>query len=66
MDRSRRQALAQIAAAFGAILVGASALGRLPFTRKRPDARGTRVRGETPAARKSRVRPAPFSVKRHG
>jgi hypothetical protein len=66
MDRSRRQVVVEIAAAFGAILAGASALGRLPFARKRPDARGSRVRGETPTARAPRVRPAPFTVKRHG
>lgn len=66
MDRSRRQVLGELAVAFGALLVGASALGRLPIIRKRLDARRTRVRGESPAAREARVRPAPFSVKRHG
>ncbi len=65
MDRSRRQALVELAAAFGAIVVGTSALGRLPFVRKRTKGAAAGTSGKTAGGR-ARVRPAPFSVKRHG
>lgn len=65
MDRSRRQVLVELAAAFGAVVVGATALGRLPFGRKRARGAAAGVSGKTAGAR-ARVRPAPFSVKRHG
>jgi hypothetical protein len=66
MDRSRRQVLGELAAAFGAILVGASVLGRFSFGKRRPGAKASRARGGTPGAQPARVRPAPFTVKRHG
>ncbi len=58
--QSRRQTLAQMAAALGALMLSASVLRRIL-----PRATASRVsRGPTAPAR--RVQPAPHSVKRHG
>ncbi len=58
--QSRRQTLAQMAAAFGALMLSASVLRRIL-----PRGTASRVsRGLKAPAR--RVQPAPHSVKRHG
>ncbi len=66
MVRSRRQAVVEIAATVGAILVSASVLGRLLPWKNRPAKAGRLPRGGTSADRARRVQPAPFAVKRHG
>jgi hypothetical protein len=66
MERSRRQAVVELATALGVILLGGPVLGKLLPGRKRRAASATLARGGTPAARKPRVSPDPFAVKRHG
>lgn len=66
MEKSRRQAVIDIAAALGVMLVSVSFVGR----RQRGMsgvARGIRFRrGTAGSGPAPRVRPAPFAVKRHG
>ena len=64
MVRSRRQALVEMAATFGAILVSASVLGRVFQRRGRPGKAGRPI-GRGTGASAGRVKPAPFAVKRH-
>ena len=66
MERSRRQVIVDLAAAFGVIVVGSSMLGRFGFGKKRPLAVAGRAPSGTSAGRAARVRPAPFTVKRGG
>lgn len=66
MERSRRQVLAELATALGVILLGGPVLGRLLPGRKGRGASAYLARAGTPPARKPRVRPDPFAVKRHG
>lgn len=66
MNGSRRQVLGKLTAAFGAILVGASALGPFLSRKKRPGAKYDGPRRGKNGALSTRVRPAPFTVKRHG
>ncbi len=66
MENSRRRALVDLVAAFGAVVLGAPILGRFGLGKKRPFAPAARARGGTSAGQPARVRPAPFTVKRHG
>lgn len=65
MVRSRRQALVEMAATLGAILVSASVLGRV-FPRRGRAGKPGRPVGRGTGASAARVKPAPFTVKRHG
>lgn len=66
MEQSRRQGLAGIAAVLGALLVRPPVLARLALGRSRRAVRERRAGLDAPAAAARRVRPAAFSVKRHG